>query len=44
MHLKYSNGSRQLVHRYIALQGVDPNSTSYTSKPLELEEAVYGPW
>jgi hypothetical protein len=26
MHLKYSNGSRQLVHRYIALHGVDPNS------------------
>src|ERR671910_2708415 len=26
MHLKYSNGSRQLVQRYIALHGVDPNS------------------
>lgn len=26
MHLKYSNGSRQLVHLYDALQGVDPNS------------------
>src|ERR1700754_5069442 len=26
MHLKYSNGSRQLVHRYDALHGVDPNS------------------
>src|SRR6188474_3338668 len=26
MHLKYSNGSRQLVHLYDALHGVDPNS------------------
>ena len=26
MHLKYSNGSRQPVHRYSALQGVDANS------------------
>src|ERR1044072_7981988 len=26
MHLKYSNGSRQLVHLYDALHGVDANS------------------
>ena len=26
MHLKYSNGSRQLVHLYDALHGVEPNS------------------
>src|SRR5262245_28520222 len=26
MHLKYSNGSRQCVHLYDALHGVDPNS------------------
>src|SRR5690606_13835065 len=25
-HLKWSKGSRQLVHRYRALQGVEPNS------------------
>src|SRR4029450_4247988 len=26
MHLKYSTGARQLVHRYSALRGVDANS------------------
>lgn len=26
MHLKYSNGSRQLEHLYEALHGVEPNS------------------
>src|SRR5688572_15044493 len=29
MHLKYSNGSRQLEQRYKALQGVEANSLSF---------------
>ena len=42
MHLKYSNGSRQLVQRYSALHGVDPNSLTRSRLLRRAARTVHG--
>jgi penicillin-binding protein 1A len=43
-HRQPGSAFKTFVLSAAILKGVDPDSTSYTSKPLNLNDPVYGPW
>jgi penicillin-binding protein 1A len=43
-HRQPGSAFKTFVLTAAILQGVDPDSTSYTSKPLNINDPIYGPW
>jgi penicillin-binding protein 1A len=43
-HRQPGSAFKTFVLTAAILKGVDPDSTSYTSKPLNINDPVYGPW
>jgi penicillin-binding protein 1A len=43
-HRQPGSAFKTFVLTAAILKGVDPDATSYTSKPLNLNDPVYGPW
>jgi penicillin-binding protein 1A len=43
-HRQPGSAFKTFVLTAAILKGVNPDSTSYTSKPLDIDDPVYGPW
>ena len=43
-HRQPGSAFKTMVLTAAVLKGVDPDSTTYTSKPLNINDPVYGPW